>query len=174
MSNLFQITDLYIPESIITNATWKKKITKDGSKRQKGFGEYDDIFYLEDPFDIHSLPSAIQIFEEKVVFSYSMEISKPLNWHVDDMILDEIAFCKYTCLIYGHGVLEIKDDEIYESYEFKEKFRIIKFNHKKLHRFVPYEKTKMLLIYLLEEKYINQYYYQKPLIVYNTNPNITY
>ena len=67
---------------------------------------------------------------------YSFTLNETLDWHTDGMRLDYLSK-KYACIVDGHGVLEVMDnDGNIESYDFNEKGRWVNFKHLNKHRFI--------------------------------------
>jgi len=153
---LIEETNKYFPESEINSTNWKEKFLV-ATKYKNGFNVVEDCFMygnLNEP----NFPDIIQVFDEKIVHLYSCKMSRTLDWHTDDMILDTLSSGKYACLMEGQGVLEVKDDNGVESYEFKEKFRWVKFNSRKHHRFITNTTTIMIMSSTLKKEYIEKFY----------------
>lgn len=145
--NLIEPTNYYFdPKFLETDFTLKFALA---TRYKKGFDvieEYKECGNSRDP--LNTIPAELQILPGvTILHMYTMQMEKTLEWHKDEMVLDYKSSGKYTALIEGSGRLEVKKEEnsTVESYEFTEKYRYVKFMPTDIHRFIPYEKTKMVV-----------------------------
>lgn len=101
-----------------------------------------------------SIPQELQIFDSPIVYIYVFDLPKTLEWHRDEMRLDYACDAKYVALIEGSGVLELKIDDHFESYDFgpQNALNWVEFPNTELHRFIVKEKAKMIMAITLNEK----------------------
>jgi hypothetical protein len=152
--NLIQPTNIYFdPKYLNTDFSLRYLLA---AKYKEGFNvvqEYEVCGNVMDPEN--TIPKELQtLFSHcKCMHIYTFVMEETLEWHIDSMKIDAISRGKYTALIYGSGILECKNKEgtVIEQYEFTEKYRLVKFAHTNLHRFIPHEKTKMVMVNTIAE-----------------------